>query len=56
LLLGTQDDVRNEARRRIAIGKEDGGYILSTACSVAPLTPPANLEILAEVAETEGVY
>ncbi len=56
LLLGTQEDVRNEARRRIAIGKEGGGYILSTACSVAPLTPPANVEILAEVTESEGAY
>ena len=56
LLLGTQDDVRNEARRRIAIGKKGGGYILSTACSVAPLTPPVNVETLAEITEAEGAY
>ena len=56
LLLGTQEDVRNEASRRIAIGKEGGGYILSTACSVAPLTPPVNVETLAEITEAEGAY
>jgi len=56
LLLGTQEDVQEEARRRIEIGKEGGGYILSTACSVAPLTPPANLELLAEAAKSHGGY
>ena len=56
LLYGTLDDVRSDVRRRIAIGKEGGGYILSSACSVAPQTPPENIEILVPLAEEFGKY
>jgi hypothetical protein len=56
LLLGTVDDVREAARERIAIAGPGGGYILSTACSVAPGTPPENIAVLAEVAERWGRY
>ena len=51
MLNGGLEDVRRDARRRIEIGSPGGGYILSTACSVAPATPPQNLEALVEVAE-----
>lgn len=56
LLKGDPASVREEARRKIAIGKPGGGYILSSACSVPPATPPENLEVLIEVAEEHGRY
>ena len=37
-------------------GKPAGGYILSTACSVAPEVRPERVQRMAELAETYGVY
>ena len=54
LLYGNQTEVRADVRKRIEIGKPGGGYILSSACSVAPRTPPENIEVLAELAEEFG--
>ena len=34
----------------------DGGYIMSSACSVAPRVPAENLAVLYEVAEEFGRY
>lgn len=56
LLAGDPERVRADARRRMAVGKPGGRFILSSACSVAPRTPAANVRILAEVAEETGVY
>jgi hypothetical protein len=56
LLLGTIHDVRDAAKERIALAAPGGGYILSSACSVAPATPPDNIAILREVAEECGRY
>ena len=56
LLFGDAKRTRDEATRRIRIGKAGGGYILSSACSVAPAAPPANIAVLSEVAEAEGRY
>lgn len=56
ILRGSIDDVRRAARERLEIGRPGGGYILSTACSVAPAAPPENLEALAAVAEEAGRY
>lgn len=56
MLRGSVDDVRREARERLRIAMPGGGYILSTACSVAPAAPPENLETLAELAREEGRY
>ena len=55
ILRGDPETVREEARRRLEVGMPGGGYILSTACSVAPAAPPENLMVLAEVA-SEGKY
>lgn len=54
LLRGTPADVRADARRRLAVGRAGGGYILSTACSIAPRTPPENVGVLVEEAEAAG--
>ena len=56
LLAGDRASVRADARRRIAVGKPGGRYLLSTACSIAPRTPPENVAVLAEVAEERGRY
>ncbi len=50
LLRGEPEKVRRDALARIAAGGP-GGYILSTACSIAPRTPPENVRVLREAAE-----
>ncbi len=56
LLSGDQEAVKKDVLWRIEVGKPGGGYILSSACSVAPHTPPENIELLASLAETYGRY
>ena len=52
----TKEQVVAEASERIRIGKTGGGYILSTACSVAPGVEPWKLELLTPLAEEIGRY
>jgi len=54
LLESDPETVRRDARRRLAVGGPGGGYILSTACSIAPRTPRANVAVLREAAEEGG--
>jgi len=56
LLAGTRETIENDARRRLRIGMPGGGFILSTACSIAPHTPRENIEILASLAADDGGY
>lgn len=56
LLGGTKESVSDDAKMRLKIGMEGGGYILSTACSVAPHTPPENISILSKLAQEFGRY
>jgi hypothetical protein len=56
LLEGSEETVKNDALSRLAIGKPGGGYILSSACSVAPRTPPENIRLLSEVVVAAGRY
>jgi uroporphyrinogen-III decarboxylase len=56
LMNGSPGDAFAAARGRVLIGAPGGGYILSTACSVAPGTPPENVEKLREAAEHFGKY
>ena len=56
LLNGTPEGVMADARRRLEIGMPGGGYILSTACSVAPRTPPENIAALRQAVEVYGRY
>ena len=48
--------VRQDVLKRIRIGAPGGGYILSSACSVAPRVPPENILILAEIAAEKADY
>ncbi len=56
LLNGTVDAVRKNAIEKLEAAKAGGGYILSSACSVAPHVPPENLLVLHEVVEQFGRY
>ena len=52
----TPEQVIAHASERIRIGDPGGGYILSTACSVAPRMEPWKLELLTPLAEEIGRY
>jgi hypothetical protein len=54
LLRGNEDTILADARKRIQTGKENGGYIFSTACSVAPYVPRKNMLLLREAVERWG--
>jgi hypothetical protein len=54
LFKGTPELIRRDVIDRLTIGKEGGGYILSTACSVSPHTPPEHIMMLTELAEEFG--
>jgi uroporphyrinogen-III decarboxylase len=56
LLLGTPEQCYADALHRIEVGAPGGGYILSTACSVAPATPPENILQLRAAVEETGWY
>ena len=54
LLNGDVKAVRRVARETLAAGEPNGGYILSSACSVAPHVSPENIHVLYEVVEQHG--
>jgi len=54
LLRGDVDAVRRSAIEKVQAAGKTGGYILSSACSVAPKVPAENLAVLSEVAEEHG--
>ncbi|MDZ7312893.1 MAG: uroporphyrinogen decarboxylase family protein [candidate division KSB1 bacterium] len=54
LLHGSPAQVTEDVKWRLSVGKPGGGYILSSACSVSPHTPPENIELLATLAEEFG--
>ena len=56
LLYGDLETVRKDAEQRIEVGKPGGGFILSTACSIAPHTRRENVQVLARVAAEAGFY
>ncbi len=56
VLLGTPEQVFEAARNCILTAGPGGGYILSTACSVAPAAPPQTVLKLRAAAEEFGSY
>jgi uroporphyrinogen-III decarboxylase len=52
----SNEDVISHATECIWVGKPGGGYVLSTACSVAPRTELWKLELLVPLAEDMGIY
>jgi uroporphyrinogen-III decarboxylase len=51
LLRKSLPEVESDAGRKIRQGRPGGGFILSTACSIAPHTPSENVQALARIAE-----
>ena len=56
LLLGNEDTVKAAVENRLRIAKEGGGYILSSACSVAPPTKPELIELMVQEVIKHGKY
>lgn len=56
LAAATKEEIIAHATDRIVTGMPGGGYILSTACSVAPKMEPWKLELLVPLAEEIGRY
>ncbi len=56
LLKGTEEVIVKDVVKRLNIGMQNKGFILSTACSIAPKVPKENVQILAKLAKEYGVY
>ena len=56
LLKGTEEAIVKDVVKRINIGMQNKGFILSTACSIAPKVPKENVQILAKLAKEYGVF
>jgi Uroporphyrinogen decarboxylase (URO-D) len=56
LLLGKDQEVDQAILENLEAGKPGGGYILSTACSVAPGVLPERIQRLAQLSEQFGNY
>lgn len=56
LLNGDEATIREDLRHRIEIGKQNKGFILSTACSIAPGVPAEKVKLLSHMARNYGQY
>jgi len=57
LLAGDDEKVRTDVRKIIETGKTVGkGFILSTACSIAPLVSKERILMLSEMISEYGIY
>lgn len=56
LSFSKREEVEHAVLECLTVGMPDGGYILSTACSVAPRVEPWKLEMLVPMAESHGRY
>jgi hypothetical protein len=56
LLYADERTFESAVKQRLAVGMPDGGYILSTACSVAPHVKPERLKKLVEITKQYGCY
>jgi len=56
LLQGDENAIITSVQETIKTGAAGGGYILSTACSVSPHTPPENIQLLSKIVEQYGEY
>jgi uroporphyrinogen-III decarboxylase len=56
LFNGTEDIIHADVQQRLQIGMQNPGFILSSACSIAPKTPPENIRLLNHLIERHGYY
>ena len=51
LLTGSNDEIICDIKERIRVGSQNGGFILSTACSIAPNIKKENIQLIKKVVE-----
>lgn len=56
LLNGSDEQVQHTIKTTIENGKQAGGFILSSACSIAPNVPPERVELLGRAVDEFGYY
>lgn len=56
LLAATPESIEEYVKKMLKEGASGGGYILSSACSVAPDVKPEILKMLVPLAEKYGKY
>lgn len=49
LLNGTEEEIIEDTKKRIEIASKNNGFILSTACSIAPAVKKENIQLLKKV-------
>lgn len=54
LLEGSKETITADIIERLKIGMSNSGFILSSACSIAPKTPKENVQLLYDLAEEYG--
>jgi hypothetical protein len=55
LLNSNEEEITDDLKRRIEIGKQKKGFILSTACSIAPPVKKGNILLLRKIVDKYGV-
>jgi len=56
LLDGSKESITSDIVERLKIGMKNPGFILSSACSIAPKTPTENIGLLYNLIEKYGYY
>ena len=56
LLDGTEEQIKTDVRSRIKTGMNQPGFILSTACSIAPKVSLGRISMLSELVKQYGQY
>ena len=51
LLNGKEEEIVSDIKERIEIGSRNGGFILSTACSIAPNTKKESIQLIKKVVD-----
>ena len=56
LLEGSEELITEDVKQRLACGMKNQGFILSTACSIAPKVPEENVQMLSRLVKKFGQY
>jgi hypothetical protein len=56
LLFGTDEAIRRDVERCLRIGMQNPGFILSTACSIAPPVTKEHVQLVSMTCREEGIY
>ena len=56
LLEGSEELITEDVKQRLACGMKNPGFILSTACSIAPRVPIENVQMISRLVKKFGQY